>query len=124
VNLKVVIEEVSCFRCGSENVKKSGKQFNAMKTTWKQKWFCRNCNFHFTEKKQHLVDYWQDPFTYVPKGSAPIDWSKYNQAQINEKRLFFDLAKELIGLIEVVQIQKTGRPSDSIKDIDENGAIS
>ena len=107
-----------CRRCGSENLKKMGKQLNVMKTTWKQKWFCKDCKLRFTEKKQHLMnDYYEAPFTYLPKGSEPINWSNYNQAQINEKRLLLDLAKELIDMIEIKQIQRTGRPSDNMKDI-------
>jgi transposase-like protein len=64
----------SCFRCGSEKIVKRGKQFNALKSKWKQRWQCQNCKHKFTEKKEHLLDYEAEPFEYKPLGTTPTNW--------------------------------------------------
>jgi len=110
-------EVMCCFRCGSEKIVRRGKQFNPKKTTWKQRWQCKNCGSKFNEKKEHLVDYEPEPFEYKPKGTTPIDWSKYNEAQLNEKLLFLEISNDLLDMFEFKQVKTNGRPVKNTKDI-------
>jgi transposase len=107
----------NCFCCGSEKVVKRGKQFNALKSKWKQRWQCLNCNHKFTEKKEHLLDYEAEPFEYKPLGTTPTNWSKYNEAQLNEKLLFLEIVNDLLNMFEFKQVKTNGRPVKNIKDI-------
>ncbi|MGI6589492.1 MAG: transposase [Candidatus Iainarchaeum sp.] len=110
-------EVTKCFRCGSEKIVRRGKQFNTKKTLWKQRWQCKNCRHKFVEKKEHLVDYEPEPFEYKPKGTTPIDWSKYNEAQLNEKLLFLEICNDLLDMFEFKQVKTNGRPVKNTKDI-------
>jgi len=110
-------EQIFCGRCGSKKVKRDGKQISQNKTFWKQKYCCLNCNRKFTNRTKHLMDYEELPFVYQSKPLPKIDWRSYNKAQLNEKAMLMDLIKEIIDLIEIEEIQKTGRPPSRIKDI-------
>jgi len=107
----------SCFRCGSEKIVKRGKQFNTLKSKWKQRWQCINCKYKFTEKKEHLLDYEAEPFEYKPLGTTPTNWSKYNEAQLNEKLLFLEIVNDLLNMFEFKQVKTNGRPVKNTKDI-------
>ncbi len=106
-----------CFRCGSEKIVRRGKQFNTKKTTWKQRWQCLNCKHKFNERKENLIDYEAEPFEYKPKGITPIDWSKYNEVQLNEKLLFLEISNDLLNMFEFKQVKTNGRPVKNTKDI-------
>src|SRR3989344_6689829 len=107
-----------CFRCGSEKIVKRGKVLNAMKTTWKQRYFCKKCGFKFIEKKPHLCDDYEPPkFEYTSKKITPIDWSSYNEAQLNEKPMFLKILNDVLEMFIFEQAKSNGRPLFDTKDI-------
>ncbi|MBI4053003.1 MAG: transposase [Candidatus Diapherotrites archaeon] len=107
-----------CRRCGSEEIVKRGKALNALKTTWKQRYFCKKCGFKFIDKKPNLcVDYEPPKFEYKSKEIAPIDWSSYNEAQLNEKPMFLKILNDVLELFIFEQAKSNGRPLFNAKDI-------
>lgn len=111
-------ENLKCFRCGSQKIIKRGKVFNAKKTTWKQQYACKNCNFKFLTKQEHLAENYEPPkFVYQEQPLPVIDWSAYNSAQLNEKQLFLQLLNNILDQFEFEPLQKTGRPTTNIRDM-------
>ena len=106
-----------CFRCGSEKIVRRGKMLNAKKTTWKQRFFCKNCGFKFVERTQHLCDNYAPPeFVYQSKETVPVDWVNYDKAQLNEKQMLFDTLNTVLDLFSFEQIDNNGRPLFNPKD--------
>jgi len=113
-----VEKEFKCFRCGSEKIVKRGKVFNTKKTLWRQQYACKNCNYKFLSKKQHIADtYEPSKFVYQEQPLPVIDWSAYNLAQLNEKQLFLQLLNNVLEIFEFEPLQRTGRPTANIRDV-------
>ena len=113
-----VEKEYKCFRCNSEKIIKRGKVFNTKKTLWRQQYACKNCNYKFLSKKQHMADTYEPPkFVYKDKALPVVDWSAYNSAQLNEKQLFLQLLNNVLEMFEFQPLQRTGRPTTNIRDI-------
>lgn len=77
--------------------------------------------FHF--QKRQLPHRQRKVFQETAMAKAPkrptysqTDWSKYNQSQVNEKREFLYLLKELVKGVET-PLQKTGRTRHSFADL-------
>ena len=86
---------VTCPKCGSQALLMKGKiridSATESRTLagWRQRWRCKDCGKWFTEKKvQHTG---KDTFDYQPQEWAKTNWTHYNKAQINEKRMLFDI---------------------------------
>jgi len=107
-----------CIRCGSEKIVKRGKVLNAKKTIWKQRYFCKKCGFKFVERKTHLCEDYEPPkFEYRSKEPVTVDWSSYNESQLNEKPMFFKLLNGTLDLFLFEQGKSNGRPLFNPKDI-------
>ncbi|VVC00602.1 Transposase DDE domain protein [uncultured archaeon] len=107
-----------CSRCGSEKIVKRGKALNAMKTTWKQRFYCKKCGFKFIDKKPNLCDDYEAPkFEYKSKEIEPIDWSSYNEAQLNEKPMFLKILNDVLEMFVFEQVKSNGRPVFNSKDL-------
>ena len=107
-------EKDFCIHCGSKKIAKAGKT-TSTKGYWKQKYKCQNCKSKFTGNKIHPII--EEKFVYQNKELSPRNWGAINEAQINEKQMFMDLATELLDLIIIENKTKTGRPTKNIKDI-------
>ena len=109
-------EPTFCPKCGKENIIKKGKGYASIrKGTWSQKYECKECGRIFYGKTKHISE--PMSFEYQSKPIPPIDWKPYNEGQLNETEMVGELLKELLDLVEIKSIQKTGRPQTSIKDI-------
>ena len=117
----ILVENMVCPKCDSQALLMKGK-IRIDNTTesrtlagWRQRWRCKDCGKWFTEKKvQHTG---QDTFDYEPQEWAKTNWTHYNKAQINEKRMLIELVDELLDLVTVKLEQKTGRPPQKVRDM-------
>lgn len=105
---------IHCPHCGSWNVNKRGKYNSQLRGYWTQRYLCRACRKRFTDGNKQ--PYEQD-FKYQSKPVPPTDWHSFNAAQINEKLMFLGLVDELLDLVVVEQVQRTGRPSSTVRDM-------
>ena len=113
-----MIEAKICRRCGSERIVRRGKGLNALKAGWKQRYYCKKCDFKFIDKKAHLCDdYEPSKFEYKSKEITRIDWSSYNEAQINEKPMFLKILNDVLEMFIFEQAKSNGRPLFDTKDI-------
>jgi len=53
----------------------------------------------------------------LPNGRAKQDWHAYHLAKTQEKRLFYNLLKELCEILEEPDIKSNGRPKAKISDL-------
>ena len=105
-----------CKHCGSPELIKNGKIKSP--TSVYQKYRCKTCGRCQCKRldRPELDPSFQAPPS-LPRDPQRIDWSAYNEAQMQEKLLFLDILEDLCSRLPEEEIGKVGRPRASTREM-------